>query len=727
MQIEYETKCKIMNKSKLQGGPMLLAAKVQNNGKLLCANIKKYIFLVAFVVFAFSSKAQGFDWVRSYYGPDNSDGTPVNEILGSVMDSEGNVYILGQFIGGAHWDGGTDETSGILPFSAQRNRSTLIAKYSPNGDLVWHKELYSSYSDMDSWTIRMKGDSAIMVYTGIYYPFDEGYSSTNVVYYFDTLLTTADRFPQYPDSLDVNHYGTNALITLDLKDGSIIDELFFMDAYVKPDGSLLKDNVTNNLVTRDSPMSFNIDSEGNIILLRRTYDLYASYCDTCPDGIYIWSPTEGNLVSRRMLINGGEKHLDIPLERSSVWNWQLIKLTPNFDSVIASAYIFDKTWEYDLNEMISVYLHSFEIDSKDNMYICLERSQLPRMDTLPIKYSQSLAMEWTHCMLRYSPEFIPTGIVQNPTMYIPSGHTMGGLVWLNTTVDTATNSLFLMGFADTDYDSLKYNGTHLDLNRNACWMRLDVDDLSFISYGKARADDYCNWKRTYMLVDKWRRAHNGSFAVKNNRVFCQVKFQSNMLFQDTMINRGYGMGLFVWDYDGHEIAFIDYNSEGMYDEQGYIHLKDSSVWVSGTLCSAADLGGFHVNYYGNSTAYIARYSDTAFMNPYVYDSTGHGGGDVHITVVGDEEAFVAYPNPFRQRVTIRVENGDLKIEDGVATAWLTDVLGRREQVYLAAEAPGRYTLDLTARPQATYLLTITTNTGKTHTIRLMKMSDIFSR
>ncbi|MBR5832498.1 MAG: hypothetical protein IKY79_07785, partial [Bacteroidales bacterium] len=367
-----------MNKSKLQGGPMLLAVKVQNNGKLLCANIKKYIFLVAFVVFAFSSKAQGFDWVRSYYGPDNSDGTPVNEILGSVMDSEGNVYILGQFIGGAHWDGGTDETSGILPFSAQRNRSTLIAKYSPNGDLVWHKELYSSYSDMDSWTIRMKGDSAIMVYTGIYYPFDEGYGSTNVVYYFDTLLTTADRFPQYPDSLNVNHYGTNALITLDLKDGSIIDELFFMDAYVKPDGSLLKDN---NLVTRDSPMSFNIDSEGNIILLRRTYDLYASYCDTCPDGIYIWSPTEGNLVSRRMLINGGEKQLDIPLERSSVWNWQLIKLTPNFDSVIASAYIFDKTWEYDLNEMISVYLHSFEIDSKDNMYICLERSQLPRMDT----------------------------------------------------------------------------------------------------------------------------------------------------------------------------------------------------------------------------------------------------------------------------------------------------------------------------------------------------------
>ena len=51
----------------------------------------------------------------------------------------------------------------------------------------------------------------------------------------------------------------------------------------------------------------------------------------------------------------------------------------------------------------------------------------------------------------------------------------------------------------------------------------------------------------------------------------------------------------------------------------------------------------------------------------------------------------------------------------------------REQVRLTAEAPGRYTLDLTARPQATYLLTLTTASGKTHTVRLLKQSDIFSR
>ena len=41
--------------------------------------------------------------------------------------------------------------------------------------------------------------------------------------------------------------------------------------------------------------------------------------------------------------------------------------------------------------------------------------------------------------------------------------------------------------------------------------------------------------------------------------------------------------------------------------------------------------------------------------------------------------------------------------------------------------PGQYTLDLTSRPQATYLLTWTTASGKTHTVRLMKMSYIFTR
>ena len=77
-----------------------------------------------------------------------------------------------------------------------------------------------------------------------------------------------------------------------------------------------------------------------------------------------------------------------------------------------------------------------------------------------------------------------------------------------------------------------------------------------------------------------------------------------------------------------------------------------------------------------------------------------------------------YPNPATHQVSI-------ECAETISEAWLTDLTGRREQVRLTAEAPGRYTLDLTARPQATYLLTLTTASGKTHTIRLLKQSDIF--
>ena len=144
-----------------------------------------------------------------------------------------------------------------------------------------------------------------------------------------------------------------------------------------------------------------------------------------------------------------------------------------------------------------------------------------------------------------------------------------------------------------------------------------------------------------------------------------------------------------------------------------------------------------LNPIGNTLAYIAKYVDTAFMTPYVYvpqDTTGHGGsdtGDVRIKVVEDGNAFVAYPNPFRQRVNIQVESGELKVESGVVTAWLTDMQGRREEVRLTPAGNGKYTLDLTSRGSARtstggpLLLTLTTATGKTHTLRLLKQSEVF--
>jgi hypothetical protein len=150
-------------------------------------------------------------------------------------------------------------------------------------------------------------------------------------------------------------------------------------------------------------------------------------------------------------------------------------------------------------------------------------------------------------------------------------------------------------------------------------------------------------------------------------------------------------------------------------------LHDSILYIAGGSRFDLSLADTPLSPTGNSVAYIAKYVDTSFMTPYIYVApidTNDAG--IHEFPIFNFQ-FSIYPNPFRQRVTI--ESSETLVE----TAWLTDLTGRREQVRLTVEGIGRYSLDLTARPQATYLLTLTTTSGKAHTIKLLKQSDIFSR
>ena len=653
----------------------------------------KRFFAIAIVMFlTLAVHAQRFDWVRSYYGPEYPDGAAANEILGSVVDGEGNIYILGQFIGNAQWDNDTS----ILPFSARRNRSAVIAKLSPEGEMVWHKELYATYMDVEVYNIRMLGDTALMLYALFMFPFDYGFpSEKNELYYFDTLLTAPDRFPEPPDSLQVVslYYG---FITLGLESGNILEEHFMIPSYVKNDGSLLRENFSDYLITNiRQRVSFNVDSEGNIILARQADYLSYEFCDTCPDGIYNWSPNEGNIIGMRLLVDGATKQLDVPLEPSSRWNWHIIKLSPHLDSVIASSYVFDSTWRYSDDDNISVYLNSIDVDANDNIYMLLQRTQFP-FDTLPVKNSDTLEMEWYSCMIRYDSELTPTGIVQVTATYTPEGYCAGFVRLLDTYYDSETNSLFINGESGKVpdyYTTLNYRGSTLDLKNNACWLRLDADDLSLISYGKARSTGTEAYERTFLYSDKYVWCHNGSFAVGGNRVFCQVLYQCNILFHDSQINNLYGMGLMVWDYDGHELEYIDYNSESSKNEQGYIFLKDSSLWLTGTLTANAEFGDHNIYAGWNSHAYVARYTDTAFMRPYIYTDP-HVGLNEQTT----QPRCRIYPNPTRG--TLHIITNDEKIRSVSAISALGQPISLRLQGNV---------VNLDGYPSGVYTLTIITN------------------
>jgi hypothetical protein len=183
---------------------------------------------------------------------------------------------------------------------------------------------------------------------------------------------------------------------------------------------------------------------------------------------------------------------------------------------------------------------------------------------------------------------------------------------------------------------------------------------------------------------------------------------------------------------GHKVT-ISWSSRFPHPDYELAYIPESDSWDNATIVETSDTtldvtlpdDGCHLFRVrglcdGNRVAHSA-WSNGITVCPGV----GIGEADV-------SSAITIYPNPFSQRVTIVVQNGEPLAE----AAWLTDLTGRREQVRLTAEGTGRYTLDLTAThnaslraPQelAPYLLTLTTASGKTHTVRLMKMSDIFTR
>ena len=172
---------------------------------------------------------------------------------------------------------------------------------------------------------------------------------------------------------------------------------------------------------------------------------------------------------------------------------------------------------------------------------------------------------------------------------------------------------------------------------------------------------------------------------------------------------------------GHTVT-LSWSSSASHPGYELAYIPETDSWDNATIVETSDTtlavtlpnDGCHLFRVralcdGNRVAHSA-WSDAITVCPGV--GIGEADGSSAITI---------YPNPFSQRVTIESS------ETLTATAWLTDITGRREEVRLTPDAPGQYTLDLTARPQATYLLTLTTASGKTHTVRLMKMSDIFTR
>ena len=159
---------------------------------------------------------------------------------------------------------------------------------------------------------------------------------------------------------------------------------------------------------------------------------------------------------------------------------------------------------------------------------------------------------------------------------------------------------------------------------------------------------------------------------------------------------------------------VSTNVSGVETYGSGLYVDSSTVEIGYHLADTSTVGG-HWQFLGwddggtGNPRDIVVTSDTAIVAlfEWVADTT------TQAITQSDIQAITIYPNPATHQVSI-------ECSETISEARLTDLTGRREQVRLTAEGTGRYTLDLTACPQATYLLSLTTASGKTHTVRLLK-------
>ena len=114
-----------------------------------------------------------FEWVRGYAPGDFA------YIVGSVTDSVGNLY----FNFASRWE----EGELLLPVTphgqASNNGDVLIAKISPEGEMVWKKVIHGNVFSRIPHDIKAVGDTAFACLVTMPLACDWGY-----LYYLDTLV-----------------------------------------------------------------------------------------------------------------------------------------------------------------------------------------------------------------------------------------------------------------------------------------------------------------------------------------------------------------------------------------------------------------------------------------------------------------------------------------------------------------------------------------------------------
>ena len=649
--------------------------------------MKRTLLLFVVLVLGVSGlRAQHFEWAKGY-----SSSQEGNVIKGSVTDSAGNLYILGQFRNTAAWDGG----SHLLPMAPYGPYTdvynVLIAKITPDGEMAWKKVIHcNNGANSGGADIKIIGDTAFACLINFSLP----NSGSNYCYYLDTLLTATCDYPT-PNG-NMSYASRTALITFDF-DGHVLEQHFLTLTFHDNDGNdILSQNPAGyykNSRGLHLP-SFDVDQEGNVYLCRVGGDLvdqtYATWRGNV-GGIKYW--VDGRVVGQSEVRNS-------PMG----WYPQLLKFSPHMDTLLTSRYLVQRC---DTN-----------IDYQtDNLYIELDRNGNPYLIgslSTSIQKNNVLVFDSTkNIVLSHSANILETTylIVFDPSLQVACGvffkdedilhpEMFSASSFWDISFDYDSNLLFVsastfrgvVGDTVNFHSILSCQNHFLDRLKNDAFIMafsMQGDSLIFHSYGRVPGMYESSYKSA---------ATHGNLGCANNRVFVQSLYRGGVHFPNETIHfpnwSNVGIGLSEFDYKCKIIDGKDYNALSINNDTGPLSVHDSILYLSNYLVSNATFGDIHVPAQGYN-ACIAKYVDTAFMTPYVPPT-------VHI---GQAEAIPLrlYPNPTHGTVRIDTDG------EPVRSAAILTVYGQRTPLQVDGDR-----MELTGCPAGVYILEITTHNNKYH-------------
>ena len=577
-----------------------------------------------------SLHAQRFDWVTSWYGSSGSGvENPGNDIIGTVLDGEGNIYVLGCYYPGAQ-PFGVDP----VPMDIARivNRIAVIAKLNPNGGLAWCKGIHSRRIQNGSGIvyangIRLVGDTSLMINATISLPKDE----SNALYYLDTLVENiipSDTF---------SNYATSAFITLDL-DGNLVEDHFLNIGGMHHNGEPI--GTARYRYTRAlTPQSFVVDSDGNIYVLRLAndhfYDSDTSYIDTSGVESHNFDVEYGMVGAICVIVDGHGDIYYTPQHNSQGWNLQIMKFSPHFERLLGASYVFDSTDVYHSSDIFgnnsgsymfkpTVKPTSFEIDADNNLYLWSNvyhpRSYLPLCNSDTYAFRAHVQEINANLLIKYDSSLTPLFAEQLQCTEIPglsSSQCMRSFYSGSVNIDNEPTTVYLSGYVGRtalgatpqEHDfatTIHWGNDTLDLWNNMYWLRIDRDSGNLLSYGKARSGTATRLKQDY----------DPCMGIANGKVSATFNYRHSFSFADTTVDRGssssWATALGIWDEDGNELACYDFNAEGDYNRNRGVYLKDSALYITGVVFSSATFGDTML-YNSGAQAFVAKYVNPIFI------------------------------------------------------------------------------------------------------------------